>query len=69
MYGDSSSKMPITLAMAFSSDRVAFYNFLNMSNSEQDEIISRAERSKSIIEIQKIVSSLSKKNRENESIM
>jgi hypothetical protein len=40
-----------------------------MSNSEQDEIIERAERSKSIIEIQKIVSSLSKKNRENESIM
>ena len=69
MYGDNSSKMPITLAMAFSHDKKAFYNFLNMSDNEQDEIIERAERSKSILEIQGIVTALSRKNSENESIM
>lgn len=62
MYGDNSAKMPIGLAMAFSHDKRAFYNFLNMSDSEQDAIMEKASKSKSIVEIQRMVSALSGKN-------
>jgi hypothetical protein len=47
--------MPIPLQMALARDAAVFNRFLNMSDSEQDEIIQRAEKSSSLMETEEIV--------------
>ncbi len=67
MYGDNSANMPIGFAMALAHDKKAFYTFLNMSDNEQDELIKRANKSKNIVEMQRLVNEINinkEKNRE-----
>ncbi|MBQ8163650.1 MAG: hypothetical protein IJZ93_04720 [Clostridia bacterium] len=66
MYGDNSANMPIGFAMALAHDKAAFYKFLNMSDSEQDALIEKANNSKNIVEMQRLVSSLSINNEKKE---
>ena len=55
MFDIINGHMPIPLQMAFAHDKDAFNRFLNMSDSEQDEIIQRAEKSSSFMETEGIV--------------
>ncbi|MBE6624692.1 MAG: hypothetical protein E7622_03490 [Ruminococcaceae bacterium] len=61
MYGDNSSKMPLGLAMGLSSNPEAFHNFLKMSDSEQDKIISKARNASSLLEIYNMVNKMALK--------
>ena len=55
MFDIINGHMPIPLQMALARDKDVFNRFLNMSDSEQDEIIQRAEQSSSFMETEGIV--------------
>jgi hypothetical protein len=55
MFDIINGHMPIPLQMALARDEAVFNRFLNMSDSEQDEIIQRAEKSSSLMETEEIV--------------
>jgi hypothetical protein len=55
MFDIINGHMPIPLQMALARDEAVFNRFLNMSDSEQDEIIQMAEKSSSLMETEGIV--------------
>ncbi|MBQ8738628.1 MAG: hypothetical protein IJZ04_03935 [Clostridia bacterium] len=58
MYGKNSSKIPVYLAMSFSSNPEALQAFLSLSDAEQDKFIERARRSRGVIEAEHLAQSL-----------
>ncbi len=62
MFDIINGHMPITLQMALARDKNAFCRFLNLTDTEQDEIIQKAENTSSFMETEGIVTEyLSKK--------
>ena len=68
MYGNESYNLPIGLAMSLSSNPKAFNAFLNMSNSEQDEIICKAREAKGVRELQKMVDGIPARSKYNQTL-
>jgi len=58
MFDILNDKLPIRLQMALSSNKAAFNTFLNLSDTEQDSVISSVKTANGIVEIKKIVDNL-----------
>lgn len=55
MNGDNIPKIPLGLQMALAHNVPAMQAFLDLADSQQDELIKKAERTKTQREIQKLV--------------